>query len=165
MFYLPECHDSVPDPRWRPGLLSSEEQVLWLGLPSSHHQLRQLAVAEVRAWPGRTSRLSHHSLIIGRFVSDGTIEYSGFKAVYDFIRNPLEIIPNISKCEFEYGGAMDFIGETESDISRPTNPFLSCRKLKHLQRADEPLPDLLGARGLHLDHQGGGGETHLPPVP
>jgi len=47
-----------------------------------------------------------------RFVSDGTIEYSGFKAVYDFIRNPLEIIPNISKCEFEYGGAMDFIGSS-----------------------------------------------------
>ena len=47
-----------------------------------------------------------------RFVSDGTIEYSGFKAVYDFIPNPMEIIPFIPKCEFEIGGAMDFIGET-----------------------------------------------------
>jgi len=44
-----------------------------------------------------------------RFVSDGTIEYSGFKAVYDFIPNPMEIIPFIPKCEFEIGGAMDFI--------------------------------------------------------
>ena len=45
-------------------------------------------------------------------MSDGTIEYSGFKAVYDFIPNPMEIIPFIPKCEFEIGGAMDFIGET-----------------------------------------------------
>ena len=56
----------------------------------------------------------HHDLSsssTSRFVSDGTIEYNGFKAVYDFIQNPLEKIPYISKCEFEYGGAMDFIGE------------------------------------------------------
>jgi len=46
-----------------------------------------------------------------RFISDGTIEYSGFKAVYDFIPNPMEIIPFIPKCEFEIGGAMDFIGK------------------------------------------------------
>jgi len=45
-----------------------------------------------------------------RFVSDGTIEYQGFKAVYDFIPNPMEIIPFIPKCEFEIGGAMDYIG-------------------------------------------------------
>ena len=65
-------------------------------------------------------------LIIGRFVSDGTIEYSGFKAVYDFIRNPLEIIPNISKCEFEYGGAMDFIGKTWSGDISPHQPLGCC---------------------------------------
>jgi len=45
-----------------------------------------------------------------RFASDGTIEYNGFKAVYDFIPNPLETLPFIPKCEFEIGGAMDFIG-------------------------------------------------------
>ena len=97
----------------------------------------------------------HHSLIIvARFVSDGTIEYSGFKAVYDFIRNPLEIIPNISKCQFEYGGAMDFIGETMKDISPPppATRLLVFRKLQHLQRADEPLQDVRRACGLHLDH-------------
>ena len=120
-------------------------------------------MAEVRHL---TPHVSHHSLIIvGRFVSDGTIEYSGFKAVYDFIRNPLEIIPNISKCEFEYGGAMDFIGETSIDISPPTTRLLGFRKLQHLQRADEPLKDLLRACGLYLDHQGRGREAHLPPVP
>ena len=51
-----------------------------------------------------------------RFVSDGTIEYAGFKAVYDFIPNPMEIIPFIPKCEFEIGGAMDFIGENKMFI-------------------------------------------------
>ena len=45
-----------------------------------------------------------------RFVSDGTIEYTGFRAVYDFIPNPLQTLPFIPKCEFEIGGAMDFIG-------------------------------------------------------
>ena len=45
-----------------------------------------------------------------RFVSDGMIEYNGFRAVYNFIPNPLESIPFISKCEFEIGGATDYIG-------------------------------------------------------
>ena len=40
-----------------------------------------------------------------------TIEYGGFKAVYDFIPNPMEIVPFIPKCEFEIGGNMDFIGK------------------------------------------------------
>ena len=111
---------TVLDPRRRPGLLSPQEQVLWLRLPPSDHQLRQLTMAKVRDLTPHTK--PHHSLIIvARFVSDGTIEYSGFKAVYDFIRNPLEIIPNISKCQFEYGGAMDFIGETMKDISTSTS--------------------------------------------
>jgi len=47
-----------------------------------------------------------------RFVSDGTIEYNGFRAVYSFIPNPLENIPFISKCEFEIGGATDYIGSS-----------------------------------------------------
>ena len=46
-----------------------------------------------------------------RFVSDGTIEYSGFKAVYDYIPNPMEIVPFIPKCEFEIGGNMDYLGK------------------------------------------------------
>ena len=37
--------------------------------------------------------------------------YSGFRAVYEYVLNPMEIIPFIPKCEFEIGGAMDFIGE------------------------------------------------------
>jgi len=45
-----------------------------------------------------------------RFKSDGTIEYRGFKAVYNFIPNPLETLPFIPKCEFEIGGSMGFIG-------------------------------------------------------
>ena len=49
-----------------------------------------------------------------RFVSDGTIEYNGFRAVYTFIPNPLENIPFISKCEFEIGGPTDYIGEQSS---------------------------------------------------
>jgi len=47
-----------------------------------------------------------------RFVSDGTIEYNGFRAVYTFIPNPLENIPFISKCEFEIGGPTDYIGSS-----------------------------------------------------
>jgi len=47
-----------------------------------------------------------------RFVSDGTIEYSGFRAVYNFIPNPLESIPFISKCEFEIGGITNYIGSS-----------------------------------------------------
>jgi len=45
-----------------------------------------------------------------RFVSDGTIEYDGFQAVYTFIPNPLESLPFIPKCEFEVSGATGFIG-------------------------------------------------------
>ena len=48
-----------------------------------------------------------------RFVSDGTIEYSGFKAVYQFIPNPLETLPFIPKCEFEVGGSTGFIGNLQ----------------------------------------------------
>ena len=49
-----------------------------------------------------------------RFVSDGTIEYSGFKAVYQFIPNPLETLPFIPKCEFEVGGSTGFIGDNHA---------------------------------------------------
>jgi len=45
-----------------------------------------------------------------RFESDGTIEYQGFKAVYEFIPNPMEKLPLISKCEFELGGPMGYLG-------------------------------------------------------
>jgi len=45
-----------------------------------------------------------------RFVSDGTIEYKGFKAVYNFIPNPLESLPIIPKCEFEVSGSYNWIG-------------------------------------------------------
>jgi len=45
-----------------------------------------------------------------RFVSDGTIEYDGFQAVYNFIPNPLESLPFIPKCEFSVSGATGFIG-------------------------------------------------------
>ena len=55
---------------------------------------------------------------MSRFVSDGTIEYSGFKAVYSFIPNPLENIPFISKCEFEIGGATDYIGKNETVVEK-----------------------------------------------
>ena len=39
-----------------------------------------------------------------------TIEYGGFKAVYDFIPNPLGDLPLIAKCEFELGGPMGYLG-------------------------------------------------------
>jgi len=47
-----------------------------------------------------------------RFVSDQTIEYGGFKAVYDYIPNPLETLPLIAKCEFELGGPMGYLGNS-----------------------------------------------------
>ena len=38
--------------------------------------------------------------------------------MYDFIPNPMEIIPFIPKCEFEIGGAMDFIGKVQPNFNR-----------------------------------------------
>lgn len=68
-----------------------------------------------------------------RFVSDGTIEYSGFKAVYEFIPNPMEIIPFIPKCEFEIGGAMDFIGKDKTQNYPLVNwKPLGFQNLQHL---------------------------------
>jgi len=58
-----------------------------------------------------------------RFVSDGTIEYNGFKAVYHYIPNPLETLPFIPKCEFEIGGSQDFIGT--ANISQEQRDFAS----------------------------------------
>jgi len=58
-----------------------------------------------------------------RFVSDATIEYGGFKAVYDYIPNPLETLPLIAKCEFELGGPMGYLGNSnvsEEHISYAT---------------------------------------------
>jgi len=56
-----------------------------------------------------------------RFVSDGTIEYTGFKAVYHYIPNPLETLPFIPKCEFEIGGSQNFIGT--ANISEEQREF------------------------------------------
>ena len=39
-----------------------------------------------------------------RFHSDETIQYTGFKAVYTFIENPLEHAPDIGKCSFDVSG-------------------------------------------------------------
>ena len=39
-----------------------------------------------------------------RFSSDKTISYTGFKAVYTFIQNPMGDLPDIGKCTFETGG-------------------------------------------------------------
>jgi len=48
-----------------------------------------------------------------RFVSDWTIEYKGFKAVYEYLENPLEnLTPSRPPCQFEVGGATDFIGHS-----------------------------------------------------
>lgn len=66
-----------------------------------------------------------------RFVSDGTIEYTGFKAVYHYIPNPLETLPFIPKCEFEIGGSQDFIGtanisQEQKDFARKYSTPLDC---------------------------------------
>ena len=45
-----------------------------------------------------------------RFRSDSNVEYTGFKAEYSFIENPLDFMPDIGKCEFEGGDFQDFIG-------------------------------------------------------
>lgn len=47
-----------------------------------------------------------------RFSSDKTISYTGFKAVYTYIPNPLGNLPDIGKCEFETGGFQGFISST-----------------------------------------------------
>ena len=39
-----------------------------------------------------------------RFISDSTIQYQGFKAVYQYIVNPLDPKPDIGDCAFEAGG-------------------------------------------------------------
>jgi len=48
-----------------------------------------------------------------RFISDGTIEYNGFKVVYEFVKNPFEnTVPALPACQFEVGGVSDFIGHS-----------------------------------------------------
>jgi len=64
-----------------------------------------------------------------RFVSDGTIEYRGFKAVYNYISNPLESLPIIPKCEFEVSGSFDYIGS--SNISE--------EQMTYAKKYGEPL--------------------------
>ena len=51
-------------------------------------------------------------IMIHRFKADANIEYNGFKAVYNFIPNPLETEPFIPKCEFEVGGSTGFLGRS-----------------------------------------------------
>jgi len=78
-------------------------------------------VAQVTRHWAHHSYCHHHN---HRFVSDGTIQYDGFRAVYEFIPNPLESIPFISKCEFEIGGATDYIGSSnisEEHVSHATS--------------------------------------------
>ena len=52
-----------------------------------------------------------------RFSSDKTISYTGFKAVYTFIPNPLGNLPDIGKCEFETGGYQGMYGFGQSTIT------------------------------------------------
>ena len=66
--------------------------------------------------------------------------------MYDFIPNPLENIPFISKCEFEYGGSMDFIGEITWRVSRGFIVFrltgsanISSEHLNHSRTHDVPV--------------------------
>ena len=55
-----------------------------------------------------------------RFVSDKTIEYNGFKIVYEFVKNPLENnVPARPPCQFEVGGVSDFIGEKICFLAPP----------------------------------------------
>ena len=61
-------------------------------------------------WLRSTCFLTSNISQFSRFVSDATIEYGGFKAVYDYIPNPLETLPLIAKCEFELGGPMGYLG-------------------------------------------------------
>ena len=39
-----------------------------------------------------------------RFISDSTIQYTGFKAVYQYIINPMDPTPDIGECAFEASG-------------------------------------------------------------
>jgi hypothetical protein len=64
-----------------------------------------------------------------RFKSDKTIEYTGFKAVYSFIENPLDHMPDIGKCAFEAGGFEDFIGSMNITDDRK----------KHSREYDVPI--------------------------
>ena len=61
-------------------------------------------------WLRSTCFLTSNTSQFSRFVSDATIEYGGFKAVFDYIPNPLETLPLIAKCEFELGGPMGYLG-------------------------------------------------------
>jgi hypothetical protein len=53
-----------------------------------------------------------------RFSSDSTIQYTGFKAAYTFIENPLNNVPDIEKCTFKAGGFQDFIGTANISADR-----------------------------------------------
>ena len=53
-----------------------------------------------------------------RFTSDSNIQYTGFKAVYTFIQNPMDNLPDIGKCTFEIGGHESFIGSANISQDR-----------------------------------------------
>ena len=59
-----------------------------------------------------------------RFSSDKTISYTGFKAVYNYIKNPMEGLPDIGKCTFEIGGFQDFIGSTNISVDRTNHSLV-----------------------------------------
>lgn len=77
-----------------------------------------------------------------RFHSDETIQYTGFKAVYTFIENPLEHAPDIGKCAFDVSGHQDFIG---------TDNITDARR-KHALTFGTPV-DCVWAIHAEKDHQ------------
>ena len=66
-----------------------------------------------------------------QFKSDHTIQYHGFKAVYSFIPNPLDNLPDIGKCEFEIADltGQDYIGSAN----------ISQERTNHSLQFDTPL--------------------------
>lgn len=49
------------------------------------------------------------------------MEYRGFKAVYNYIENRLDHVPDIGKCEFVSTGNQDFIGTDNITEERMTH--------------------------------------------
>ena len=64
-----------------------------------------------------------------RFTSDSNIQYTGFKAVYTFIQNPMDNLPDIGKCTFEIGGHESFIGSAN----------ISQDRIDHSKAYDTPI--------------------------
>ena len=104
-----------------------------------------------------------------RFSTDCTIQYMGFKAVYQQIQNPLDHLPDIGKCAFDAAGFQVSIRKGlfygKKSVLSPSQFSGLYRHCQHLPGPHQPQPQVRHPHRLRVDHHRGGGMADLPPVP